>query len=436
MAGLPAAAILARASTSWAGPITRSAKPTKGRPAVRPSAAKVDRRTAQLARAHVIRPKHVVGVEMDKGVRARRRKVNLLGKTPKLGKLGGKPRLDIDAFGPALHAKLAPYVNGYAWQLRRNGTPMHTGLWGWARKPADGGKGWTLDTRMHIGSVSKLVTAIAMAHKLRGANRDVTDHIWDYLPSYWNLGSEIKQIKFRHLLNHTSGFRVPGSATDFSTMKGEVAAGVSGTHGKYGYENVNFALCRLLIPVMHGWINKADTHGSSTDHIWDVRSTLRFREYCNTHIFGPSGVPELGFKPGPHDALAYDSKGTQPGWNSGDLQTVCGGAGFRMSVSEVLDVMGTFRRAGTILPVAQVQPFLDMMLGIDQRIATGAGRLYNKNGAWGPGGSRLEQCVAYFMPNGIEMCLFVNSPIAPKQVGGDVQSLRNLVRDTYVENLG
>jgi len=437
MVGLPAATILASARTSWAGPTTtRAAKPTTRLPAATPSAAvkpvQVDRRTAQLARAHVIRPKHVVGVEMDTGVPARARRINLVAKTRKINV---DPRLDIDEFGPALHAKLSPYVNGYAWQIRKHGKPMHTGLWGWARAPANGSQGWTLDTRMHIASVSKLMTAMAMAHKLRGANRDVTERIRFYLPDYWTRGAQIDDLTFRHLLNHTTGFRVPGSDTDFSTMKSKVAQGVAGTFGKYGYENMNFALCRILIPVLHGWINKSDTHGSATDHIWDVRSTLRFREYCNTFVFGPSGVSEVGFEPGPTDALAYDSGGTKSGWNSGDLQTVCGGAGFRMSVNEVLDVMGTFRRSGKILPTSEVQPFLDKMLGIDQRIDTAAGRLYNKNGAWGPGDSRLEQSVAYFLPEDMELCLFVNSPIAPKTAGGDPQSLRGLVKDAYVENL-
>ncbi|MCR9160163.1 MAG: serine hydrolase [Nannocystaceae bacterium] len=400
-------------------------------PAARPKAARpvqVDRRTAQLARAHVIRPKHIVGVETDKGVPARRRRVNLIAKTRRISL---HPRLNIDTFGPALHAKLHEYVHGYAWQIRRKGTPMHTGLWG----SANGSQGWSLDTRMHVASVSKLMTAMAMAHKLRGANRKVTDHIWDYLPEYWSLGARVKDIQFRHLLNHTAGFRVPGSATDFSTMKAEVAGGVQTTHGKYGYENVNFALCRILIPVMHGWIGKTDTHGTSTDHIWDVRSTIRFREYCNTHVFGPSGVSEVGFRPSAGEALAYDSHSTTSGWNSGDLQTVCGGAGFRMSVNDVLDVMGTFRRSGKILPQSEVQPFLDMMLGLDQRIDTAAGGLYNKNGAWGPGDGRLEQCVVYFMPDDMELCIFVNSPIAPKKAGGKVQSLRGLVKDAYVENL-
>lgn len=365
----------------------------------------------------------------DTGVSAKLRRVKL-GRA--LRKIDTTPGLDIDAFGPALHAKLSTSVQGYAWQLRRGGVPVHTGLWQWGRSQANGAQGWDLDTRMHIASMSKLMTAMAMVHKLRGANRALSDGIFSDLPKYWKLGPKSMDITFRQLLNHTSGFRVPGSATDFSTMKAKIAEGVGSTHGKYGYENVNFALCRILIPVLHGWINKADTHGNATDAIWDVRTTTRFREYCNKYIFAPSGVPNVGFKPAAGDALAYQATGSGSGWDSGDLATVSGGAGFRMSVSEVLDVMGTFRRSGTIVPSSETSSFLNKSLGIDQRINTPAGRLYNKNGAWGPGDGRLEQSVAFFMPQDMELCLFVNSEII---TGGKKMSLRQTVTDTYLANL-
>ncbi len=435
MAGLPAAAVLVHARMAGAAPRigpSTSARPTTRRPTARPRAAKatkLDRTTARLAKTHVIRPAHTRGVVCDTGVSAKLRRVKL-GRT--LRKIDTTPKLDVGAFGPALHAKLAQSVQGYAWQLRRGGAVVHNGLWEWGRSPVNGGQGWTMDTRMHIASVSKLMTAMAMVHKLRGANRNLNDRIFDDLPKYWNLGAKTKDITFRQLLNHTAGFRVPGSATDFSTMKSKIAEGVASTHGKYAYENVNFALCRVLIPVLHGWINKTDTHGDATDTIWDVRSTTRFREYCNKYIFAPSGVPEVGFKPAGGDALAYNATGGGSGWDSGDLTTVSGGAGFRMSVSEVLDVMGTFRRSGTIVPTSEVDSFLNKSLGIDQRIETPAGRLYNKNGAWGPGDGRLEQSVAVFLPKDMELCLFVNSEII---TGGSKVSLRQTVTDTYLANL-
>jgi hypothetical protein len=98
-------------------------------------------------------------------------------------------------------------------------------------------------------------------------------------------------------------------------------------------------------------------------------------------------------------------------WNSGDLRTVAGGAGWRLSIEELLNVMNHARRKGTIVTAQKLQYILDNAFGIDQIIPTSAGKLYNKNGAWGTGDGRTEQCVAYFLPQGMELAVLVNSPI-------------------------
>lgn len=432
--GIPAALIATRYGIAHAGPrptARPSARPTakpSAKPGTRPTRfTKVDKATLRRARTHKLRPKHVL-VESDRGVIGRKRKITKLGpwkgKTLEIG-----PRLDIAKFGPALHAKLGGNVTGYAWQLRKNGVPQHNGRWEWSQTHANAGQGWTLDTRMHIASVSKLLTAMATAHVLRARNRNLSEPIRDYLPDYWTKGADIEKITFRNLLNHSSGFSTGSSDSTFGFMKSNVADGVAGKHGSYDYENMNFGLCRILVPVLWGWINPADTHGSSTDHIWDVRTTTRFLEYCQSNLFAPAGVSGVGFKPVGTRALAYRfPHANKGGWDSGDLTTVSGGVGFRISINELLSVMGTFRRGGAILPADEAQGFLDRMLGIDQIIDTPAGKLYNKNGAWSTNDS-WEQSVAYFMPEQIEMAIYVNSPIK-----GD-KSLRKIVSDTYVECL-
>ena len=51
-----------------------------------------------------------------------------------------------------------------------------------------------------------------------------------------------------------------------------------------------------------------------------------------------------------------------------------------MSADQVLDVMGTFRRKGSIMPAPAAQAMLDNGFGIDITVDTAAGKLYNKNG--------------------------------------------------------
>lgn len=343
------------------------------------------------------------------------------------------PQVDLGALGVAIHEVLKDRVVGYTLQANVNGTVAHVGIWNWSRTPADAGSGWKTETRMHVASVSKLLTAIGMVKALTEKGLAVDTPIAPFLPAHWQQGTNIGSISFRHLLTHTAGFRGESSASDYTLMKSRVAAGVAKV-GEYDYENMGFGLCRLLIPIVSGRVKRDATWvpvPAVNDQVWDAVAIHHFRGYMQDKVFTPAGVPGVGFAPGNKDALAYrQPHADRKGWNSGDLSTMAGGAGFRLSPAELLRVLDHARRRGTILAKATVASMLDDRLGIDQIKQTPAGKTYNKNGAWGPGSGESEQCVAFFMPGGVELALFVNSP-----VGAENFSLRNLVNDAYVNAL-
>ena len=285
---------------------------------------------------------------------------------------------------------------------------------------------------MHLANVSKLLTAIGVVRALQDNNLSYDTKIANYLPTYWNRGPNIDKITFRHLMTHRSGFMTGGSASDFKTMRARVAAGVAGVGGS-AYENMNFGLCRILIPIMNGNVNKDWTlpFGGLNDAVWDLVTLQRFRSFMQATVFSPAGVSNAGFSPkGTGNALAYrHPHGNKKGWNSGDLASVAGGAGFRLSIKQLLSVMDHMRRRNTIISAAKAQNMLDNYFGIDRFTNTTVGKLYNKNGAWGVAAG-TEQCVAYFLPDDMELALFVNSPI-----GVSGASLRNLVRDAFKASL-
>lgn len=382
-------------------------------------------------RRHVIRPAHVLGVTSDD-----HSSDSLAAAVPALP--SGRPtvprpvgpRLDVGRFGQALHVRLRSSVAGYAMRLQHNGTPIYTLQWEWARRPGDGSVAWTPDRRQHIASVSKLITAIGMVRALEDRGISYDAKIIDYLPPYWKKGPKIDTITFRQLLRHTSGFSTGGSQSDFTLMKSKVAEGVAGT-GMYDYENMNFGLCRILIPfVLYGDFLKAF---SFADEVWDYITITAYTEYMQNKIFGPSGVTGATLAAPSNGVLAYAFPPSSPGWNSGDLSTMSGGAGWHMSVNEVLRVLATFRHKNSILPPAKAQAVLDAGLGIDQIHETPAGRIYNKNGRW-TNGDKSEQSVAFILPDGMELVVLVNSPIVASD-GKTALSLRDIVRETYVANI-
>jgi hypothetical protein len=154
-----------------------------------------------------------------------------------------------------------------------------------------------------------------------------------------------------------------------------------------------------------------------------------YADYVAQHLYTPAGVvgPTLTH-PDP-DALAY----TFPpgaGWNSGDLTTESGGAGWHMSVDDLLDVMGCFRRQSTIMLPAAAQAMLDDSFGIALIENTNLGKLYNKNRFWVSGAGQTEQSLAYFLPRDMELVVLANSPI-----GNPGQFFRDVVTNIYVDNI-
>src|SRR5262249_47751546 len=115
---------------------------------------------------------------------------------------------------------------------------------------------------------------------------------------------------------------------------------------------------------------------------------------------------------------------------SGDLTSESGGAGWHMSVDDLLKVMGCFRRKGTIMSPAAAQAMLDDGFGIDLIESTDLGKLYNKNGLWQSGGGQTEQSLLYFLPHDMELVVLANSPI-----GNPGKFFRDVVTNIYLDNI-
>ena len=376
----------------------------------------------RAVRAHVIRPAHTENVISSRG----------LEEGVPQPRLTFSPApsyyLDVKGFGDALHAELKNSTAGYVMQLRENGAVIYTLEWNWAKTPVDGGEGWTPSVRMHVASCSKLITGIAMTKLLNDKQISYDTPIINYLPDYWAKGPNVEKITFRHLMTQTSGlnFGIKSSASDYLFMKSQVAAGV--THlGQYWYQNMNFGLCRILISTINGNIAPGT---AASDAFWDLATIQSYANYVRDHVFTPAGVSGPGLDHPNPDALAYTFPVSGNGWNSGDLSTVSGGAGWHMSPDDLLAVMGAFRRKGTIMTTAQAQTMLDNGFGIDVRMSTPLGTLYNKNGAWGDAAGHTEQSLTYFLPQNMELVVLANSPI-----GAPAKFFRDVVTNIYLANI-
>jgi hypothetical protein len=347
---------------------------------------------------------------------------------------GGLPyNLDIPHFQSALDMALKNNaVIGYVAELRQHGAVLFVNTWQFARRPQEltGAGAWTEEEPMHLASVSKLITAMAMMVLFHKLDRDPITRRWDihpswnrristYLPDYWQKGPNIENITF------------------------VIAAGSNGL-GTYNYQNVNYALCRILLPVLNGDIDQGAD--SST---WDSKTQTAYATFVQDKVFLPCNVTGATLVAQPSFALAYsgDPADTALGWDSGgNLAPSCGCDGWHLSVDQLLQVMGEFRRGDNILPGVHAQAMLDLGFGVDPLktdpsaplpagLSTPAGNVYCKPGDWHNNGQDL-QTLAYFLPLDMELVVFVNSTVNGLNAGQQPTNLfRTLVTQAYLDNL-
>ena len=115
-----------------------------------------------------------------------------------------------------------------------------------------------------------------------------------------------------------------------------------------------------------------------------------------------------------------------------------GGAGWHMTAGELASVMGTFLTGRLpILSAQQAQAMLDDGYGVDRIAQTNLGTLYAKPGGFVDSTDQVEQSVAFFLPQGFEVVVLVNSPVAPVTPSDAFPGLPllDLVQNFYLSNI-
>jgi len=322
-------------------------------------------------------------------------------------------RLDVDGLRRDLQALLSPCLSGYTLQLRQYGRVLIDQRQGPARTGLDGHIDWAPDVQMHVASVSKLITGMAMVKLLHDHGISIDARIARWLPAHWIRGQGVDSLTFRQLLTHTSGLTTlkdddPGP-TDYQFMKDEIAKGV---HGKNVYRNMNYGLCRILISTIDAPYLFALQWGGVNDKYWDLTTINYYKRYIQENVFDPVGVTSAFPLTADH-ALAYPFPiGAARGSDSGDLSTMSGAVGWRFSVDDLLAIMSAFRRLGSIVDPARAQTMLDRRVGLDWWQDTALGRVYAKGGFWSfDDGRSVQQANAFFLPRGMELVILANSPL-------------------------
>ncbi len=313
-------------------------------------------------------------------------------------------------FASKLSARLDAQNVGYAFQVNEHGVSKARGARGFCRHAVDGGVPWDSQSRMHVASTSKFFSAVALMRALRARGLDVDAKINDFLPRHWSIGQKARGLTFKRLLTHQAGLY--SGNCDYAALKQEVASAGDGIGEVWHYANSNYALMRILIPILDGTLQRDVDYASvvfkgvpSTaalrDVAWDVLTRKHFNDYLQTHVWRPSGVtfaslrstrslwnlPPFSSMPSFTDAaIGYGYPPVAPNAPgvdiSEDLTAAAGAVGWHVSCDELLAAANAIRYGGSILPKATVSTMLREHYGIFGEHTNDNGRLSFHDGIW------------------------------------------------------
>jgi CubicO group peptidase (beta-lactamase class C family) len=315
--------------------------------------------------------------------------------------------VSINAIYANIAAQLDHNVVGYAATVGRTLTYQS---FGYARTTADAAppQPFLPSTKIHVASVSKVLTALAAIRILEP--RGLLDAaIGDYLPSDWTLDPIVAAITFRKLLGQRSGIKDYGAVTlDYNKLHWfftkpvlqnntqchlatdiDIPNAVNPTDRSWCYSNYNFAIFRILLPLVEGMVDRHD----SRNRVGDLAAA--YVRIVRQNVFEPVGVFGVDTNPPANGtyALDYQFPGTDSGFDGGDFTYSAGGYGWYLSVEDIAPVLASLNKNdGRILTPAQLQQMLSAARGADGRTTqlgwdmlndSSKNRWIEKNGGWG-----------------------------------------------------
>ena len=267
-----------------------------------------------------------------------------------------------------LSAQLGARVTGHSFTIVKDGQVEESRAGGIRKVGAD----FETNTQIHVASVSKTVTAVAVLQLLEANGLSVFDSVGPWLPDewirgygFWNEGG----VRFIDLLTHRSGVQQSigkwvNTIPDYSAGNGYdpiqelVANGIAadwkdtgcassqddGTFlpgspqdpgdyfGVYCYKNANYALFRIIIPKLWQAVEPSIDHLELDENM----TAWLYVAYVAQHIWGPLDLqaschaPDQDDKPQYFDAR-YPTVTPYDGWGDYSMFMGCGPVGWHLS---------------------------------------------------------------------------------------------------------
>ncbi len=318
----------------------------------------------------------------------------------------------LNKFESKVRKQLTGHTMGFGFVIYKDGQLKKTYSHGLKRTAADGGNEPFDDNgKMFIASMSKTLTAISTLQLLKKDNLTTYTKIEDYLPSNWHKGPNINKITFRELMRHEAGIRDNGNQNcngeTYDELECKIDHGVKNDSiGVYQYQNMDYALLRVIIPKLEGYKDLPLHNDTSTAH--------KYIRYVKHNIFKKCGITGNCFPEQNDPFYTYNwPYNDEHGQKLYDYTETCGAYGWYLSVSDYGKIINKLFDTHELLDAAWLDTLKANGLGNFSYSGAKGSYLWH-NGIWSwtdnAGSGKVNTCWMYF-PNDVEITVEVNSDI-------------------------
>jgi len=339
------------------------------------------------------------------------------------------PVFSVEKFGDEIAKVVDPNVVGWAYSIaHQKGKMAKEGAGGDARTKIDGQRSHSPTQRQNVASVSKIVTAAATMQLLDKLKLSVDAQVSPFLVGY-PLGPNMTDLTFSDVMRHCTGITsTKFNSVDllkYETVISYIKAGVPkrpgpGLDRTCAYDNMNYALLRLIIPQMwaktgadltaeavgmYGQLPEMPLGHPDLAGNWTAYTYIA---YVQKNVFAPIGVKNpLCSDQSATQTLYYSPEGDKPGEKSfnNDWTRACGSGGWYLSARDLTTLMTHLFHSEKVISKEMRKEMVGRWLGMEKPWKTTMGSGYSKDGSVGPG---IVACVMH-LPIDVEASLVMNS---------------------------
>ncbi|MGX5818638.1 serine hydrolase [Chitinophaga lutea] len=332
---------------------------------------------------------------------------------------------DVALFAKNMRAGLDGKTMGWSFAISQDGKIVKLDAGGRARSMISDTLAYTPVTRQATGSCSKTISTFALLGALEKkypsklAPEDV--YIADLLPSNWKIPEANRKISVSHMLEHKAGLTYFGDS--YAALRKTMETPTTGYSHKQDrfYDNVNFLMCRVLIPCV---VNGKETYKDMSDEDADEAVSQFHRTYVRENIFKVAGLPDwqkINIGPwnenGTITPKTVDRKMTlYYNYSEPSLMGImvytsyleAGAGGWYINSPEMTQVLLTAEKGKYVSP-GMLKRMKENLMGYDGIVDGKHGKYYWKNGKWDDDQKRGIFTIIMHFPNNVQIAWHTNS---------------------------